>query len=306
MKYGGTKMIQILNVDKYYDKYLSLDSANAEIKDGTVFGLVGSNGSGKSTLLRIMSGVFKPEKGSVLYDGKDVFENPEVKKRVLYLSDEQYYFQYATLNDMRDLYKSVYESFDEGKYKKLCNLFALNPTRKISTFSKGMKKQAAFLLALSCRPDYLLCDETFDGLDPVMRNLVKRIVADEAAERGMTTIIASHNLRELEDICDHIALIHKARIVFVSDIDTMKDNMHTVQAVVSENFTPEVLSGLKFTGYKRRGSMVSFVCRGSEKEIKDYMERISPEFYELIPLTLEEIFISEMEERGYDSSKSDI
>ena len=133
-------MIQILNVDKYYDKYLSLDSACAEIKRGTIFGLVGSNGSGKSTLLRIMSGVFKPEKGSVLYDGKDVFENPEVKKRVLYLSDEQYYFQYATLNDMKDLYKSVYESFDDGKYKKLCNLFALNPTRKISTFSKGMNK----------------------------------------------------------------------------------------------------------------------------------------------------------------------
>ncbi len=299
-------MIEILNVSKYYDKYLSLDSVCANIDRGSIFGLVGSNGSGKSTLLRIMSGIFKADGGSVLYDGENVFENQNVKKSILYLSDEQYFFPNATLNDMKNLYKALYESFQEEKYKKLCNLFALNPARRLSTFSKGMQKQAVFLLALSCNPDYLLCDETFDGLDPVMRNLVKRIIADEAAERGMTTIIASHNLRELEDICDHIALIHKSRIVFVSDIDKMKENIHTVQAVFSDNFNPECLSDFKFTGYRRRGSMVSIVCRGSEEKIRTAIEALNPEFYELIPLTLEEIFISEMEERGYDFSKFDI
>lgn len=299
-------MIQILNVDKFYDKYQSLDSACAEIEKGAIFGLVGSNGSGKSTLLRVMSGIFKSDKGAVLYDGKDVFECPEVKNKVLYLSDEQYYFQSETLSDAKNLYKCLYDSFDEAKYNKLCNAFALNPQRRISTLSKGMQKQAAFLLALSCRPDYLLCDETFDGLDPVMRKLVKRIIAEEAAERGMTTVIASHNLREIEDICDHIALIHKTKIIFVSEIDTMKSNMHTVQAIVAPDFSLEQLKGLNFTGYRRRGSMISFICRGALEQIKEEMDKIQTEFYEMIPLTLEEIFISEMEERGYDSSKLDI
>ncbi len=299
-------MIKILEISKYYDKFLSLDSISAEIEEGSIFGLVGSNGSGKSTLLRIMSGVFKADGGEVLYNGENVYENQDVKKRVLYLSDEQYFYPHATLSDMKNLYRSIYESFDEGRFNKLCNLFALNPARRLNTFSKGMQKQSAFLLALSCKPDYLLCDETFDGLDPVMRALVKRIIAEESAERRMTTVIASHNLRELEDICDHIALLHKSKIVFVSDIDTMKENIHTVQAVFSPEFSPEALSELKISGYRRRGSMISFVCRGSTEEIKAKIEALSPEFYELIPLTLEEIFISEMEEKGYDFSKLDI
>jgi ABC-2 type transport system ATP-binding protein len=299
-------VIKINEVSKYYDKFLSLDSVSAEIEKGSIFGLVGSNGSGKSTLLRIMSGIFTSDGGEVLYGGDAVYENPSVKKRVLYLSDEQYFYPHSTLLEMKNLYKSVYEGFDEQRFKKLCNLFALNPMRRLSTFSKGMQKQSSFLLALSCRPDYLLCDETFDGLDPVMRALVKRIIAEESAERSMTTVIASHNLRELEDICDHIALLHKSKILFVSDVDTMKENIHTVQAVFPPEFSVEALADLKISGYRRRGSMISFVCRGSADETRAKIEALSPEFYELIPLTLEEIFISEMEEKGYDFSKLDI
>ena len=296
-------MIEVKNVSKYYGTVKSLDNVSAVVNDGSIFGLIGSNGSGKSTLLRIMCGVFSTDGGEVTYDGEGVFENEMAKRGILYLSDDQYFIPYATLDEMKALYKSVYPSFDEEMYRKLYNLFNLNPKRKLSTFSKGMQKQSALLLALSCRPKYLLCDETFDGLDPVMRALVKRLIADEAAERKMTTVIASHNLRELEDISDHIALLHKGKLLFVSDIDNMKDNIHAVQAVFDRDFSASELSGLKITGYSRRGSMVSAVCRGSEEMIREYFDALSPDFFEIIPLTLEEIFISEMEEYGYDYSK---
>ncbi len=296
-------MIEIKNVSKSYGAVKSLDAVSAEVKNGSIFGLIGSNGSGKSTLLRIMCGIFRADEGGVDYEGESVYENTEAKKGILYLSDDQYFIPYATLDEMKAFYKSVYPSFDEEMYRKLYNLFNLNPKRKLSTFSKGMQKQASLLLALSCRPQYLLCDETFDGLDPVMRNLVKRLIAEESAARGMTTVIASHNLRELEDICDHIALLHKGRLLFVSDIDNMKENIHAVQAVFSRDISADELAGLKITGYSRRGSMISVVCRGTETEIREFFASLEPEFFEIIPLTLEEIFISEMEEYGYDYSK---
>ena len=296
-------MIEIKSVSKNYGNVKSLDDVTAEVKKGSIFGLIGSNGSGKSTLLRIMCGIFQSDGGNVEYEGEPIYENKEMKKGILYLSDDQYFIPYATLDEMKEFYKSVYASFDEEMYTKLYNLFNLNPKRKLSTFSKGMQKQASLLLALSCRPAYLLCDETFDGLDPVMRNLVKRLIAEESASREMTTVIASHNLRELEDICDHIALLHKGKLLFVSDIDNMKENIHAVQAVFSREISEDELSGLRITGYSRRGSMVSAVCRGSEKEVREYFSSLSPEFFEIIPLTLEEIFISEMEEYGYDYSK---
>ena len=299
-------MIEINNVSKCYGTVKSLDCVSASVNTGSIFGLIGSNGSGKSTLLRIMCGIFGTDGGSVSYDEVPVYENTLVKEGILYLSDDQYFIPYATLDEMKALYKNVYPSFDEEMYRKLYNLFNLNPKRKLSTFSKGMQKQAALLLALSCRPKYLLCDETFDGLDPVMRALVKRLIAEEAAARQMTTVIASHNLRELEDVCDHIALLHKGKLLFVSDIDEMKDNIHAIQAVFRRDFSPEELSGLKITGYSRRGSMVSAVCRGSEEMIREYFNSLNPEFFEIIPLTLEEIFISEMEEYGYDYSKINV
>ena len=185
----------------------------------------------------------------------------------------------------------------------ILSIFGLDPSRKISTFSKGMQKQSAILLGLSAKPKYLLCDETFDGLDPVMRQFVKRILADAVAEEGLTAIIASHNLRELEDICDHIGLLHKGGILFESEIDTLKENIHTVQAVFSREITTDEIAKIGTVSIKQRGSMVTAVVRGSEGEVREKIEALGPEFYEIIPLTLEEIFISEMEERGYDYTK---
>ncbi|MBE6680203.1 MAG: ABC transporter ATP-binding protein [Ruminococcaceae bacterium] len=296
-------MININGVSKYYDTVKSLDNVTAEIKGGSIFGLVGSNGSGKSTLLRIMCGIFRADGGEVLYDGENVYENVKLKDRIVYLSDDQFFLPSSTLMDMANMYAAVYSSFSWETYEKLVALFGLPKKRKISTFSKGMQKQSAILLGLSAKPKYLLCDETFDGLDPVMRQLVKRILADEVAESGLTPIIASHNLRELEDICDHIGLLHKGGILFESEIDTLKENIHTVQAVFSREISAEEIAKLGTVSIKQRSSMVTAVVRGTREEVAAKIEALNPEFYEIIPLTLEEIFISEMEERGYDYTK---
>lgn len=296
-------MIRINSVSKYYDDFKSLDGIDAEIKDGSIFGLVGSNGSGKSTLMRVMSGIFRADGGEVLYDGENVYENVALKNRIVYLSDDQFFLPSATLSDMAKMYASAYSEFSFDEYNKLLSIFGLDGARKINTFSKGMQKQAAILLGLSARPKYLLCDETFDGLDPVMRQLVKRILADAVAEQGLTAIIASHNLRELEDICDHIGLLHKGGILFESEIDSLKENIHTVQAVFSREITTDEIAKMGTVSIKQRGSMVTAVVRGSEAEVREKILALAPEFYEMIPLTLEEIFISEMEERGYDYTK---
>lgn len=296
-------MIQISKVSKRYDNIKSLDSVTASIKPGSIFGLIGSNGSGKSTLLRVMSGIFRADSGEVLYDGENVYENVRLKNKLVYLSDDQYFLSSSTIDDMANLYASVYTDFSREEYLRLLDLFCLDRFRKVATFSKGMQKQAAILLGLSAMPQYLLCDETFDGLDPVMRQMVKRLFADAVESRGMTAVIASHNLRELEDICDHIGLLHKGGILFESEIDSLKENIHTVQAVFSRKIQIEDIARLGTVSIKQRGSMVAVVVRGSVDEVRTKVQALEPDFFEIIPLTLEEIFISEMEERGYDYSK---
>ena len=296
-------MIKINGISKFYDSVKSLNNVTTEIKDGSIFGLIGSNGSGKSTLLRIMSGIFRANSGEVLYNGENVWENVKLKDKIVYLSDEQFFLPSSTLDDMAKLYAAVYSSFSFDTYKKLLGIFGLPESRKIQTFSKGMQKQAAILLGISAKPKYLLCDETFDGLDPVARQFVKRIIAEQVAENGITPIIASHNLRELEDICDHIGLLHKGQILFESEVDDLKENIHTVQAVFSSEDAADGISALKTVSVKKRGSMITAVIRGTLGEVEESIAKLSPDFYEIIPLTLEEIFISEMEERGYDYTK---
>lgn len=296
-------MIRIDNVVKSYDRVRSLNGIDTAIGSGSIFGLIGSNGSGKSTLLRVMCGIFRSDSGDVTYDGQSVFENVRLKNEIVYLSDEQYFLPAATLDDMERLYAATYAHFSAEEYRRLADLFALPRSRKLSTYSKGMQKQAAILLGLSAMPQYLLCDETFDGLDPVMRQLVKRVLADAVAKRGLTAVIASHNLRELEDICDHIGLLHKGGILFESELDALKENIHTVQAVFRTAVLPETIAALGAVSFKQRGSMVTVVLRGEKAVVRDKIESLQPEFYEIIPLTLEEIFISEMEERGYDYEK---
>lgn len=296
-------MIEINGITKCFGDVKSLDAVSFSVKEGSVFGLIGSNGSGKSTLMRIIAGIYKEDGGEIVVDGSYVWENPALKEQVVYLSDEQFFVQHSTMADMARLYASVYPRFNHLRFTELAIMFGLDTHRKISTFSKGMQKQISVILGLSSGAKYLLCDETFDGLDPVMRQLVKRLFAEAIAERNMTVIIASHNLRELEDICDHVALLHKGEVLFEHELDDMKLNIFKVQAVFPCDFDPKSVEGLGVVSSERRGSVHTMVVRGRKDEISALLAEKHPTLLEFIPLTLEEIFITEMEDRGYDSSK---
>lgn len=294
-------MIEIRNVTKSYGDIVSLDNVSAKIGNGSIYGLIGSNGAGKSTLLRVMAGIFRPDGGDVLYDDRSVWENTAVKQEIFYISDDEYKLPGASTDDMMNFYRNIYKSFDKERYDMLCNTFKIERKRSLSTFSKGMKRQVDILLGLSCRPKYLLCDETFDGLDPVMRQFVKKLICEEVAENGMTPIIASHNLRELEDLCDHVGLIHRGGILFESDVDDFKGGILKIQMVAGDNATDiSSFAPLKIADFRKTGSVITLIVRGNEAETEEKILSLSPKFYEILPLTLEEVFISEMEEIGYD------
>ncbi|MBR6452071.1 MAG: ABC transporter ATP-binding protein [Lachnospiraceae bacterium] len=294
-------MIEIRNVSKHFDRIEAARDISATMEDGNVFGLVGTNGAGKSTLLRMIAGVIKPDGGEILIDGQPVFENEEVKKNVFYISDEQYYFPSATPEQMRKFYASIYPEFNNDRYTELMEKFQLTTDRRIATFSKGMKKQLSVILGVCAQTKYLLCDETFDGLDPVMRQAVKRLFAADMEDRNMTPVIASHNLRELEDICDHVGLLHQGGILFSRDMDDMKLNIHKLQCVfTSEEECEKFCAGLSILTSEQRGSLHTITARGALEEIEEKLRGAQTVFAEILPLSLEEIFISETEVVGYD------
>ncbi len=296
-------MIEAVNLTKRFDDIVAVDNINAQIRDGSVFGLIGTNGAGKSTFLRMAAGVLKPDGGTITIDGMEVFENEDAKRKFFYISDDQYFFSNSTPRDMMAYYKIVYPSFDKERFHGLMRSFDLDESRKINTFSKGMKKQVSVICGVCAGTDYLFCDETFDGLDPVIRQAVKSIFANDMEERQLTPIIASHNLRELEDICDHVGLLHKGGILLSRDLDEMKMSIHKVQCVLSEGMEPEELTGMEIIKTERRGRLLTLTVRGDLSRVEHVMQTANPVFYETIPLSLEEIFISETEVVGYDIKK---
>lgn len=296
-------MIEAVNLTKRFDDVVAVDHINAKIREGCVFGLIGTNGAGKSTFLRMASGVLKPDEGTIQIDGENVFENTKVKSRFFYISDDQYFFGNATPEDMMGFYRSVYPRFDTPRFYHLLETFGLAKRRKVATFSKGMKKQLSVICGICANTDYIFCDETFDGLDPVMRQAVKSLFANDMTERNLTPIIASHNLRELEDICDHVGLLHKGGILLSKDLDDMKLNIHKIQCVLRDGMGPEEIHGLSVLKTERRGSLYTITVRGKKEEIEAAVACCEPIFFELIPLSLEEIFISETEVAGYDIKK---
>ncbi len=297
-------MIEAINVSKKFDKINAIDQVTATIREGNVFGLVGSNGAGKSTFIRMLCGILKPDNGSIKIDGLEVFENIKAKELFFYISDEQFFFSNATPMDMKNYYQIMYPNFDGKRFEKLMQLFELDPKRKINTFSKGMKKQVSVICGVCANTKYIFCDETFDGLDPVMRQAVKSIFAKEISERNMTPVIASHNLRELEDICDHVGLLHKGGVLFSKDLVDMKLSIHKLQCVFqTEEELDQVLEGIELLKVDKRGSLYTITARGRQEEIIRRIENKNPVFFEVLPLTLEEIFISETEVVGYDIKK---
>jgi len=296
-------VIEAKDLTKKFDSIVAVDHVSAKIRDGYVFGLIGTNGAGKSTFLRMASGVLKPDEGTIQIDGEDVFENTKVKSRFFYISDDQYFFGNATPQEMMNYYRTIYPKFDVPRFHHLLESFNLDKRRKISTFSKGMKKQLSVILGLCANTDYIFCDETFDGLDPVMRQAVKSLFANDMEERKLTPIIASHNLRELEDICDHVGLLHKGGILLSKDLDDMKLNIHKIQCVLKNGMAAEDIAELDILKVEHRGSLATVTVRGTREKIEAVMQSYEPIFFELIPLSLEEIFISETEVAGYDIKK---
>lgn len=294
-------MIEVRNINKNFDEIKAIDNISATIEDGHVFGLIGTNGAGKSTFMRVLCGVLKADSGEVLIDGEPVYDNPEIKSKIFYISDDQYFFKTGTPKDMLKFYMTYYKGFDGKKFMELMKAFDLDVNRKINTFSKGMKKQLSVICGVCAGTKYLLCDETFDGLDPVMRQAVKSIFVKEIEERGLTPIIASHNLRELEDICEYVGLLHRGGILLAKDMEDMKINIHKIQIVIKdENTLSKIKEKFEVVKVENRGALYTITIRGKREDVDHFMLEINPIFYELLPLSLEEIFISETEVKGYD------
>ena len=298
-------MIELKEFTKTFGDFTALERVTFQVEEGSIFGLVGSsNGAGKSTLLRGLAGVYAPDGGQVLIDGEEPFENVGLKGKLFFVSDYPYFMTQFSLKDMADFYRRTYPNWDPSEYIRLRDLFRLDEKMKLHNMSKGMQRQSAIICALATRPDYLLMDEVFDGLDPVMRQLLKRVVSEQTAERKMTVMIASHNLRELEDFCDHVGLIHKGGVLFERELDELKLGIHKVQAIYRPALDSETLEELqeklRIVKLETRGSLVSFVAKGSEEEIAAVVNSRNAIFFETLPLSLEEVFIMEMEAAGYD------
>ena len=297
-------MIEIKGVTKKFDEITALNNVSATIEDGQVFGLIGTNGAGKSTMMRTICGIFKPDGGEVTIDGENVYENPPIKSKIFFISDDQFFFQGGTPLDMVRYYQTLYPSFDKERFLKLMETLKLDPRRKINTFSKGMRKQLSVMLGVSAGTKYLLCDETFDGLDPVIRQAIKSLFIREMEDRGLTPIIASHNLRELEDICDHVGLLHEGGILFSRDLDSMKLGIFKLQCVLQDKAQLDrIAEQFPVLNKTQSGALLTLTLRGKSDQISQLQMELQPIFWELLPLTLEEIFISEMEVKGYDFSK---
>ena len=293
-------MIKISNLVKRFDNFAAIDGMTFTFEEGRIYGLVGANGSGKSTLLRTLCGVYICDEGEVTVDGEEVFNNPQIKEKICYLPDTPFFVHQSNLKEMANFYEGLYPTFDRERFNYLMGLFPLDLNAKISTMSKGMQRQAALILSLSVRPKYLLLDEAFDGLDPVMRKVLKALLIEGISEGGMTAIIASHNLRELEELCDAVALIHKGKMLTTGSVEQLKGNLHKVQIAFSRVPDISVFDGLDVLHVEKVGSLINLAVRGEQGEIEEFLNKLGPVFCEILPPTLEEIFVYELEVTGYD------
>ena len=294
-------MIEIKDISKRFDDTVALNRVSLEVKNGSILGLVGSNGAGKSTLLRILAGIYKADSGQTLFDGVPSWNNSAVKGQIVFISDYPYFSSSDTLASLAKTYRLLYPNWSNEAYTYFKGLFPLDERMKINKMSKGMQRQAALVLGLSARPQYLLFDEIFDGLDPVIRELVKRILIDFAAQNNAGVIIASHNLRELEDVCDAVCLIHAGGIIADADVDELKLGITKLHVIFQ---APEDIEKIRAAypvlKMQQRGKITELTLRGDREEIMRFIDALSPAFADLLPLSLEEVFISEMEVSGYE------
>ena len=296
-------MIEVKNVVKTFDGFRALDGATLTVPTGSVYGLVGPNGAGKSTIIRHLTGIYRQDSGTVAMGGEDVWENAELKAGVAAIPDDWYYYPQSNIRDMMRLYRGFYPRFSMERYEKLKEVFHIDEKRTIRRLSKGMQKQVAFWLALSCMPDYLILDEPVDGLDPVMRRQVWSLMMGDVAERGTTVLVSSHNLRELEDVCDHVGIMDHGKVLLERSLAALQDNMVKLQVVFSDG-TEEVPADLEVLHASRIGRVHTLIMRMNAQEAVNRLACYNPMLVDAVPLTLEEIFIYEL--GGADYAVKDI
>lgn len=293
-------MIKIANLNKSYGDKKVLEDLNCTIKTGSIYGLIGANGAGKSTLLRIIMGIFQKNSGSIEIDGKEISDDEDFKQKLVYVPDDLFFFKGYTIDDMVTFYSKLYKNFDKNFAFNLFDKLKLNRKQKIQTFSKGMKRQTALVCAIATNADYMFFDETFDGIDPVIRNFMKKIIAEQMEKKETTIIMTSHNLRELEDICDNLGLLHKGGILFESDIDSLKTNMFKIQISLKDDFSEKNFQNFNVLSFKKNGSVATIIMKGEREGYEKILAEMNPIILDFLPLTLEEIFIYEMEVLGYE------
>ncbi len=296
-------MIKAQGVVKKFGSFCALDEFDMNVKKGSIYGLVGPNGAGKTTIMNHLTGVLLPDKGSIEIDGQSVWENSRLKQRVLSIADDWYYYGTYTIKDMANFYRNMYVHFDSERYEKLGKYFKIDDKRQIRRLSKGMKKQVAFRLVLSCIPDVLILDEPLDGLDPVMRKQIMNLIISDVADREMTILVSSHNLRELEDICDYVGIIHNGKMVIEKPLDDLKGSVHKYQIAFDGAFPQEICQKLNILHTSRLGSVYNVIVKGSMDYADSVIQQYSPVIFDKVSLTLEEVFIYELGGLGYDFSK---
>ena len=287
-------MLEVKNVVKTFDGFRALDGLTMTVPKGAVYGLVGPNGAGKSTIIRHLAGLYRQDSGEVLLDGQPVYENTEAKRRMAVIGDDWYYFPQAGIREMAKFFAGIYPDFSWERYEKLKQVFPLDEKMMLRRMSKGMQKQAAFWLTVCCMPEYLILDEPVDGLDPVMRRQVWSLLLGDVAERGTTVLVSSHNLRELEDVCDHVGILNKGRVLLERSLSDLQDNTVKLQVAYQGVTEPVLPAELNILHRSHVGRVYTYIVRGSSQEILRRMQITEPVLLESIPLTLEEIFIYEL------------
>ena len=285
-------MIEVKELYKSFDGFHALKGLNIHVPKGAVYGLVGPNGAGKSTVIRHLAGIYRQDSGEVLIEGEAVFENNAIKERIAYIPDEIFYYSQANIKDMMNFYRSIYKNFSNERFEKLGQVFDIDPKTPMRKLSKGMQKQVAFWLTLSCCPDYIILDEPVDGLDPVMRRQVWSLLLNDVAERGVTVLVSSHNLRELEDVCDHVGIMDHGKLLLERSLSQLQDNIVKVQLALPEG--KELPADLELVHESRTGRLRQLILRGREEELSAKLMAAEPLFMDLLPLSLEEIFIYEL------------
>ena len=293
-------MIEVKDLTKHFGEFKALDNLNLQVKEGSVYGLLGPNGAGKTTLIKHLIGIYRQDSGTVLVQGEPVYENPDIKSSIGYISDDLYFFSQYTIDEMAKFYASVYPRWSWERYELLKQVFPIDSKRRVTRLSKGMQKQVAFWLGICTIPRLMILDEPVDGLDPVMRKKVWNLLLQDVAEYQTTVLVSSHNLRELEDVCDHVGILHNGKIVVERELDNIKSDIHKLQIAFSGEIPNELLPGEEILHSSQNGSVLLMIVKGDRDRLVSKVEKINPVILDVLPLTLEEIFIYELGGMGYD------